>query len=612
MIDTPLTALKFAPPLVEVEDLGSGCLIVRSPVPLQTYPKHLLEYLAQWASSEPERTFIAARDAADNWQKVSYQETLERVRSIAQALLDRGLDAAHPVMILSENSIENGLLQLAAMYVGVPAVPVSPAYSLMSDDFGKLRYVVDLIQPALIFVASGKAFAQALGALDLKTVELVVHEEPPAGFEVTRFAALTDTLPSPAVDEALSQVGPDTVAKILFTSGSTGKPKGVLNTQRMLCSNQQAMAQVWPFLSKQPPVLLDWLPWNHTFGGNHNFNMILRNGGTLYIDAGKPTPALFGRSVANLRDVAPTAYFNVPSGYGMLIPQLEQDQDLRDHFFSRLEMIFYAAAALPQKLWDRMEKLSLAARGEKIPMTAAWGATETAPLVTSVHFPIDQAGVIGLPIPGSELKLVPNGGKLEVRVRGPNITPGYYKDPQLFAAAMDADGFYKIGDAVKFADAQDPAKGLVFDGRIAEDFKLLTGSWVSVGELRIKAISAGAPLIQDAVVTGHDRDEVGLLIFPNIEGAARLAGVDPSAPLAEIIASAKVQKALCQGLAGHNQENPGSSNRIARVLFLLQPPNVDAGEITDKGYISQRVVLERRADQVERLYHGGSGVMHIQ
>jgi feruloyl-CoA synthase len=572
----------------------------------------LLEYLAQWASSEPERTFIAARDAADNWQKVSYQETLERVRSIAQALLDRGLDAAHPVMILSENSIENGLLQLAAMYVGVPAVPVSPAYSLMSDDFGKLRYVVDLIQPALIFVASGKAFAQALGALDLKTVELVVHEEPPAGFEVTRFAALTDTLPSPAVDEALSQVGPDTVAKILFTSGSTGKPKGVLNTQRMLCSNQQAMAQVWPFLSKQPPVLLDWLPWNHTFGGNHNFNMILRNGGTLYIDAGKPTPALFGRSVANLRDVAPTAYFNVPSGYGMLIPQLEQDQDLRDHFFSRLEMIFYAAAALPQKLWDRMEKLSLAARGEKIPMTAAWGATETAPLVTSVHFPIDRAGVIGLPIPGSELKLVPNGGKLEVRVRGPNITPGYYKDPQLFAAAMDADGFYKIGDAVKFADAQDPAKGLVFDGRIAEDFKLLTGSWVSVGELRIKAISAGAPLIQDAVVTGHDRDEVGLLIFPNIEGAARLAGVDPSAPLAEIIASAKVQKALCQGLAGHNQENPGSSNRIARVLFLLQPPNVDAGEITDKGYISQRVVLERRADQVERLYHGGSGVMHIQ
>jgi feruloyl-CoA synthase len=609
MIATPLRVPDFAPPRVEVEDLGGGCLIVRSPVALEPYPEHLLEYLTQWAESEPERTFLAARDAADNWQKVSYAETLRQVRSIAQALLDRGLDAEHPVMVLSDNGIENALLQLAAMYVGVPVVPVSPAYSLMSGDFGKLRHVVDLIRPALIFAASGKTFAKALSALDLAAVEVVVREDPPPGMQVTRFAALADTQPSPAVEEALSKVGPDTVAKILFTSGSTGTPKGVLNTQRMLCSNQQAMAQVWPFLTRQPPVLLDWLPWNHTFGGNHNFNMILRNGGTLYIDGGKPTPALFARSVANLRDVAPTAYFNVPSGYGMLIPQLEQDEVLRDHFFSRLEMIFYAAAALPQNLWERMEKLSLAARGEKIPMTAAWGATETAPLVTSVHFPIDQAGIIGLPVPGSDLKLVPNGGKLEVRVRGPNVTPGYYREPELFAGMVDEDGFYKIGDAVKFADPDDPAKGLVFDGRIAEDFKLLTGSWVSVGNLRTRAIAAGAPIIQDAVVTGHDRDEVGLLIFPNFQAAAPLAWLDPSAPPAEIIANGKVQETLCQGLAAYNRENPASSTRIARVLLLVEPPNVDANEITDKGYISQRAVLERRADQVTRLYAGGPGVM---
>jgi len=603
MIDTPVTIPDFAPPLVEVEKLDNGRLIVRSPVALEPYARHLMEYLIKWAGDAPKRTFLAERDGPGKWTKISYGDTFATVRGIAQGLLDRGLDAGNPIMILSENSIENALLQLAAMYIGVPVVPVSPAYSLMSDDFGKLRHVFDLVQPGLIFAANGMTYSKALEALDLAGVEVITHQD---------FAALEDTEPSSAVEEALSEVGPDSVAKILFTSGSTGKPKGVLNTHRMLCSNQQAMAQVWPFVAKRPPVLLDWLPWHHTFGGNHNFNMILRNGGTLYIDAGKPTPALFERSVTNLRDVAPTAYFNVPSGYGMLLPYLEQDNDLRDHFFSRLEMIFYAAAALPQNMWDRLEKLSLAARGKKIPMTAAWGSTETAPLVTSVHFPIDTAGVIGLPVPGSELKLVPNGGKLEVRVKGPNVTPGYYKDPEQFAEATDEDGFYKIGDAVKFADPDDPSKGLLFDGRVAEDFKLMTGSWVNVGELRIKAISAGAPIIQDAVVTGHDREEVGLLIFPNIAGAARVAGLDPSASVAEIAADEKVQETLRQGLASYNRKNPASSTRIGRVLFLTEPPNVDADEITDKGYISQRAVLDRRAEMVTRLYQGGPGVMVVQ
>ena len=610
--DGPWAESNFAPARVEVEDIARGRLLLRSPVALEPYARSLLAYLIRWAKEAPQRTFLAEREGSGAWRRLSYADTHHQVRRIAQALLDRGLDGRRPVMILSDNSIESGLLQLAAMHVGVPAVPVSPAYSLISDDFAKLRRVFALIRPGLIFVARGTPFAKALASLDLTGVEVVVREDPPEGLTPTPFERLLEAEPSASLDEALAGVGPDTVAKVLFTSGSTGIPKGVINTHRMLCSNQQAMAQVWPFLAKRPPVLVDWLPWSHTFGGNHNFNMILRNGGTLYIDAGKPAPGRFERSIENLRDIAPTAYFNVPRGYDMLLAHLEGDAALRDHFFSNLEMIFYAAAALPQTLWERIERLSLAVRGHKIPMTSAWGSTETAPLVTSVHFPIDRAGVIGLPVPGSELKLVPNGGKLEVRIRGPNVTPGYYNNPELFAESLDDEGFYRIGDAVKFADPDDPTKGLVFDGRVAEDFKLLTGAWVNVGELRIRAIAACAPIIQDAVVTGHDRDEVGLLIFPNLEGTAEIAGLDPAAPLSDILASRKLREVLGRALGAYNEVNPGSSARIRRVLFLEEPPNIDANEITDKGYISQRAVIERRADQVARLYAGGPGVMVVQ
>lgn len=602
---------QFAPARVDVEHLDGGRMILRSPAPLEPYANHLLEYLHGWAEEAPRRIFLAARDRDGRWQELSYRSALYKVRSVAQALLDRGVNDKTPVMILSENSIESGLLQLAAMYVGAPAVPVSPSYSLMSADFSKLRHVVELVAPAMIFAASGTHYSKALRALDLENIELAVVENAPEGIDATPFDALIETAATPDVEMALSRVGPDTIAKILFTSGSTGAPKGVLNTHRMLCSNQQAMVQVWPFVANSPPILLDWLPWNHTFGGNHNFNMILRNGGTLYIDAGKPTPDQIATTVSNLRDIAPTAYFNVPSGYGMLLPYLENDAALRDHFFSRLELIFYAAAALPQTLWERLEKLSMAAVGRKIPMASAWGSTETAPLATSVHFPIDRAGVIGLPVPGCELLLAPNGGKLEVRVRGPNVTPGYFKQDNLFAESIDEDGFYKIGDAVKFADPNDPAKGIVFDGRIAEDFKLLTGSWVNVGKLRVNAIAAGAPMIRDAVVTGHDRDEVGLLIFPDMKGVAEIAGLDPAAPVEQIISHERVRQALRRQIGLYNKDNPGSSAQIKRVLMLAEPPDIDANEITDKGYISQRAVLERRADKVECLYGDGPGVIHI-
>ncbi len=611
VIDAPRASLEFAPARVDVEYLSADSYILRSPMKLAPYASNLCEYLIDWAEKTPERTFLAERDQKGSWRRVSYGVALDLVRSIAQALLDRGLTLDRPVMILSDNGIENGLLQLGAMYVGIPVAPISPAYSLNSQDFAKLKHVFDLIRPKLVFASDGRIFGKALGALDLDEVEVVVTRRAPDGPEVTEFGELAGTAPTEAINAAQSHVGPDTTAKILFTSGSTGLPKGVINTHRMLCSNQQAIVQVWPFITRRPPVLVDWLPWNHTFGGNHNFNMILRNGGTMYIDAGKPVPGLIEKTVTNLRDVAPTIYFNVPRGFDMIVPFLEQDDGLRDHFFSNLDTIFYAAAALPQNLWQRLEELSVAACGEKVVMTSAWGATETAPLVTSVHFPIDRAGVIGIPVPGSEVKMVPNAGKLEIRVRGPNVTPGYYQREDLTREVFDEDGFYKIGDAVKLADPDDPVKGIVFDGRIAEDFKLLTGSWVNTGTIRVAAIAAGAPVILDAVVAGHDRDEVGLLIFPNPAGAAKIAGLDPATSLPELVGNKKVCETLRKGLAAYNAKNPGSSTRISRVLLLKEPPDIDANEITDKGYINQRAVLEKRNSLVETLFSDNAEVVLI-
>jgi feruloyl-CoA synthase len=603
---------EFAPAEVDVEHLAGGGLILRSPIQLGPYPPSICAYLVEWADKAPDRTFLAERTATNNWQCVSYREALKRTRSLAQGLLANGVTADRPVMILSGNGIESGLLQLAAMFVGIPVAPVSPAYSLMSRDFGKLKFVHELVRPGLVFVSDGKLFGDALAALDLRGATVVVKHGGFSGANVVPLDDLQATEPMPAVDEAFSRTGPDTVAKILFTSGSTGMPKGVINTQRMMCSNQQALAQVWPFITHRSPVLVDWLPWNHTFGGNHNFNLILRNGGTLYIDAGKPAPGMFDTTVENLRAIAPTAYFNVPRGFQMLAPYLEQDAGFRDHFFSNLDTIFYAAAALPQDVWERFEMLSMAALGKKIAMTSAWGLTESAPLAAGVHFPIARAGVIGLPVPGTELKLVPNAGKLELRLRGPNITPGYFKRDDLTAEAFDEDGFYITGDAGKFADVDDASKGILFDGRIAEDFKLLTGSWVNTGMVRVGAISACTELIQDAVVTGHDGDHIGLLIIPNPVGVAQIASDSADSSLAGLVRNENVRRKLRADLGAYNSANPASSTRIARVLFLLTPLDTDAGEITDKGYVNQRAVLERRGDLVTRLYSDHEDVILIQ
>jgi feruloyl-CoA synthase len=574
------TDLRFAPAEVTVEARADGTRLLRSPQPLGPYPRAVGEWLVHWNRVDPGRTFLAER-AGDDWRRLSYGHALESARRIGQALLDRGLDADRPVAILSDNSIDHALVALGAMHAGIPAVPISPAYSLLSKDFGKLRHIFDLVRPGLVYTADPGRFGAALAAVraTATSVDELLASEPGA-----------------RVDEAFAGIGPDTIAKILFTSGSTGIPKGVINTHGMLCANQQMLAQGWPFVEDRPPVVVDWLPWNHTFGGNHNFNLVLRNGGTLYIDGGKPAPGPIETTARNLAEVSPTIYFNVPRGYDLLLPLLEADAALRASFFRDLDVLFYAAAALPQNLWARVEALAEREKGGRPAMLSAWGSTETSPLAAQVHFPIDRAGVIGLPVAGCDLKLVPAAGKLEVRVRGPHVTPGYYRSGALTAAAFDEEGFYRIGDAVKLADPADPSKGLVFDGRVAEDFKLSTGTWVHVGGVRVRLIAAADPIVQDAVITGHDRHEIGALVFLN---PAAVQGLTPEA------VRARLGAALASLAAGGG----GSSTRPARLLILTEPPSIDANEITDKGYLNQRAVLERRAALVERLYAGGDDVI---
>jgi len=571
--------LAFAQARVDVENRPDGSVLLRSPLALGNVTRCVGEWLVNWAEKAPERPFLAER-AGESWRKVTYREALDTTRRIGQSLLERGLGPDRPVAVLSDNSVDHGLLMLGAMHAGVPIVPVSPAYSLMSQDHAKLKHIFDLVHPGMTWVSDPARFSPALAAV---------------GATATPLDALLQATPGARIDEAFARLGPDTVAKILFTSGSTGVPKGVINTHRMLCSNQQSWAQLWPFVERRPPVLCEWLPWNHTFGGNATFNMVLRNGGTFYIDGGKPMPGLVEATARNLREISPTMYFNVPRGFDLLLPFLESDAALRENFFRDLDMVFYAGAALPQNLWERIEKLAVAHNGGRLAMLSAWGSTETAPMATCVHAHIERAGVVGTPAPGCTLKLLPSGGKLEIRVKGPNVTPGYYKRDDLTQAAFDEEGFYRIGDAMKFADPADPARGLVFDGRVAEDFKLSTGTWVSVGTVRVHLIAAGNPIIQDAVITGHDRDEIGALVF--------LSQVAKDMPPGAV--AAKLQSALRELGSG------GSSTHPVRLLAMAAPPSIDTGEITDKGYLNQRAVLENRAALVEQLYAGGPGVVRL-
>ncbi len=585
--------LKFLPARAHLTRRDDGTMILRSPEPLAPYARCVGEYLERWAERSPHSIFLAQRDG-DGWRTLTYAETRRRVRAIASSLLRRDLTAEGPVAILSDNSIEHALLTLAAMHVGIPVAPVSPAYSLMSQEFAKLRAIFELIQPTMVFADDGARFAAALSALPKNSFEIVTSRNGNAlPCASSSFDSLIDGEDSPAVDRAFTKVMPDTVAKLLMTSGSTGHPKAVINTQRMLCSNQQAFRQMWRFLQDEPPVLVEWLPWNHTFGGNNNFNAVLANGGSFYIDEGKPAPNLIETTVRNLREISPTLYFNVPRGYDLLIPYLESDETLRKTFFARQNLIMYAAAALPKNLWERLYRIAFDANGNRIPLVSGWGSTETAPGATMVHFESIRPSVIGLPHPGTDLKMIPvpsEDGKYELRVRGPNVTPGYLKRPDLTASAFDEEGFYKIGDAGRLADPDDPAKGIEFAGRLAEDFKLTSGTWVHVGALRVKAIEALQPVAQDIVIAGHDRDAVAFLIFPGV--GARDGLDDPG-----------IRDNVRRGLERLREMYGGASaSCAARAILLQEPPSIDAGEITDKGYINQRAVLERRAAVVEELY----------
>ena len=537
------------------------------------------------------------------WRTLTYAETLGAVRGVAQALLDRNLGAERPLVILSGNSIEHALLALAAMHAGVLYAPLAPAYSLQAREYGTLGRLLTHLEPGLVFADEGASFERALDAALPRGTEIVVSSSAPEGRRTTLFGELAATPPTAAVDDAHARVGPETIAKILYTSGSTGRPKGVVNTHRMLCSNQEMLRCVLPFLAEEPPVLCDWLPWNHTAGGNHNFGLVLWNAGTLYIDEGRPLPGAFEATVRNLGEISATAHFTVPRTYEMLLPYLRADRALRERFFARLKIFFYAAAGLTQRVQDELTEMAFVTCGEELLWVTGMGATETAPFTVCTGRAGASAGFIGFPVPGLELKLAPVGEKLEARVRGPNVTPGYWHEDALTREAFDAEGFYRLGDAMRFVDAEDPARGLVFDGRLGEDFKLSSGTWVRVGSLRARLLAHGAGYVQDVVIAGHERTFVSALLFPNLPLCRALCpDLGPEAPARTVIDDPRVLAVFRGALEAMAVESAGSSTLVARALLLDVPPSLDAHEATDKGSLNQRAVLEKRAERVAELY----------
>ncbi len=593
-------AVRLGPRDFTIERKNDGTIYMRSPHRLDPYPDKLTERLVHWATRTPDMVFMADR-VEGAWRKTSYADTLARIRRIGAALLTRDLSAQRPIVILSGNDLEHQWLSLAAMHVGIPYAPVSPAYSLISRDFANLKYIFKLLTPGLVFVNDGAPFARAIETVVPSDVELVVARNPPPGRAVTLFSALADADPSPAVDAAYAGVGPDTIVKFMFTSGSTGHPKGVINTQRMLCSNQAMILSALRYFEDEPPVVLDWAPWHHTAGGNHDVYLVLYNGGSFYVDDGKPMPGAIEATVRNLRDVSPTWYFNVPKGFEALLPYLQRDAGLRQSFFRDLKVLWYAAAGVSQYVSDQYERMAVETVGRQIPFLTGLGCTETAPFAIGRTWPAGRAANVGLPAPGLELKLIPSGDKLEARLRGPNITPGYWREPDLTAKAYDEEGYYKLGDALAFEDASDPGKGLLFDGRIAEDFKLATGTWVATGRLRARMIDAFAPFIRDSVLTGPDRDDIGALIFPDPVACQALAP-DIIGDVAALLADRRVRAEFQKRLDSLAKEATGSSSRVVRAMLMAEPPSLDAGEATDKGSINQRNVLKNRAALVQELY----------
>ena len=595
--------IEWLPRDIDVERRPDGVIVLKSSIPLQSYEPHIPASLAKWASQAPDRIWLAQRGGPDRqWRKVSYGEAKRIVDGLTQGLIDLGVEDGRPVAILSGNSIEHALMTQAAMQARLPAAPVSPAYSLMSQDHLKLKYLFNLIKPAVVMVQDGPTFEKALKALDLTGVTVVHVLRPCEGIRSVSFADLAATPVTSAVEESIARITPDTVGKLLFTSGSTGMPKAVINTQEMMCANAAMMMQVRPRDPDGPvSTMLDWMPWNHTMGGNAAFHPILVDGGTLYIDDGRPMPGQFEETIRNLREVSPTYYANVPAGYAALAAAMEKDEALCRSFFKNLSIMAYGGARLPDDLYDRMQALAVKTTGERIVFYTGWGSTETAPTSTGTYWDTERVGLIGLPFPGVELKMVPCGSKYELRLRGINVTPGYFGQPELTRKMFDEEGFYCIGDAGIFVDESDPLQGIIFAGRVVEDFKLTTGTFVHVGSLRTDAIAAATPVVHDALVAGQDREFIGLLAWPNLHACRQMIG-NPEATFEDVVRHPEVIACFKRGLEAHNASSTGSSMRIARAMLMVEPPSIDGNELTDKGYINQRAGLERRADLVQRLY----------
>jgi feruloyl-CoA synthase len=600
--DAPLRPISFCDPAVTIERRDDGTIYLRPKLALGEYPQRLTDRLHHWAKAAPDRIFMAERDGGRGWRQITYAELLTSSRHIASALLARGLSAEKPVVVLSGNSIDHALIAFGALYAGIPFCPVSPAYSLVSKDYGKLSYLMKLLTPGLVFADDADKFADALQANVPGGIELAAAYGALPGRPVTMLADLMATPLHPRLDAVHQAIGPDTIAKFLLTSGSTGNPKAVINTQRMLCANQVMIRETMAFLKDEPPVIVDWLPWNHTFGGNHNIGLTLYNGGSMYLDAGKPMPGGIEETVRNLREISPTVYFNVPKGYESLLPYLRDDQALRAKFFGRLHAMFFSGAALSPFVWNSLDELSVQETGFRVPMLTGLGATESGPFFMSVNPRTSRSGHIGLPVSGNDAKLVPNNGKLEVRVRGPNVTPGYWRQPELTGKAFDEEGFYKFGDAIKPADPNDFDLGFDFDGRIAEDFKLASGTWVSVGPLRARFIAACAPLVRDVVIAGINRDEISAIVVLDLDGCRLINPTTPLDDLSVTAADPLIREAFRERFTKFLATSTGSSTRITRAVLLDTPLSIDRGEVTDKGSINQRAVLDARAALIEELY----------
>ncbi len=597
-LERPTPASAFAAPAVRVRRDADGATVLRHGLDLAPYDPQIGCWVRRWAEAAPDRVALAEWSAAGELRTLSYAEFRRKVDRLSQALLDRGLGVARPVALLSEKSIPHALLTIAALQVGIPVSPISPAYSLRAEARARLKFCLQAVSPGLILVEDRSAYAAALALA-------------PSDVEVLTDAELEGIGVAPvSVDAAFAGVDPDEPAKILFTSGSTGDPKPVINTHRMMCSNAQAQAQLFPFLTARPPVVVDWQPWHHCGGGNHNYHAALRNGGGYYIDRGKPTTAeAFAPTLRALSTISPTLHFNVPLGYERLTLHLERDPALAEAFFAELDCIVYSAASMPGALWDRLERLSARHRGVGVPMVSSYGMTEMAPLHTSLHWHEGAPGMIGLPIPGSEVKLAPVEGRLELRAKGPNITPGYHGAPDLTKAAFDEQGWYRSGDAVRFADPEDPTRGLMFDGRLTDQYKLLSGAWVQVNRVRIDLLTATAPFVEDVLVVGEGRSELGLLVIANLP-SCRAMLQRPDLTLEALCVDPVFLGMLRAGLEAYNLANPASSRRIARALAIADAPSLGKGETTDKGHINQSLAIRNRAALVSRLYEAdGRDVM---